>query len=174
MKVLTKVTAISDRIIGLFALFAALLIIFMMLAINFQVVMRFVVGKGLLWILEVGTYGLLYIAFLGSAWLLKSEGHVKMDMVLSRLKPRPQAALNVITSILGIIISLVLIWWGVSVTWEHFQCGYYLKSVLWPPTWPLLAVIPVGSFLLFIQFLRRTYGYVREWGTTPDKDQGRK
>jgi TRAP-type C4-dicarboxylate transport system permease small subunit len=174
MKVLKKITTISDRIIGLFGLFAALLIIFMLLAINFQVVMRFVAGKGLLWILEFATYSLLYIAFLGSAWLLKSEGHVKMDLVLTRLKPRTQAALNVVTSIFGIIISLVLIWFGVGVTWEHFQEGYYIKSVIEPPTWPLLAVIPVGSFLLFIQFLRRTYGYVREWRTTPDKDQTHK
>ena len=173
-KVLAKSNAIYNRIVGLSALVAALLIVVIMLEVNTQVGMRFFGGRGLLWLLEGAAYSLLYIAFLGSAWLLKGEGHVKMDLVLTRLKPRTQATLNVITSTLGIIVSLVLIRWGVSVTWEHYQSGYYIWSLIKPPSWPLIAVIPFGSFLLFIQFSRNTYGYARELWTTPGKDRAHK
>lgn len=173
MKLLKKITAISDRIIELAALLAAILIVLTMLAINADVVWMHLLGGSIIWVLEIATFCLLYITFLGAAWLLKREGHVKMDLVLTRLKPRAQATLNVITSIFGIIICLVLVWWGVKVTWEHFQEGYYIRSLINYPTWVLIAIIPVGSFLFFIQFLRRTYGYMRKWAAIPDKNQGR-
>jgi len=32
-------------------------------------------------------------------------------------------------------------------------------------------IIPIGSFLLFIQFLRRAYGYFTGWRAIPDKEQ---
>ena len=172
MKLLKKITAISDRIIELAALLAAILIVSTMLAINADVVWMHLLGGSIIWVLEIATFCLLYITFLGAAWLLKREGHVKMDLVLNRLKPRAQATLNVITSIFGIIICLVLVWWGVKVTLEHFQEGYYIRSLINYPTWVLIAIIPVGSFLFFIQFLRRTYGYMREWAARPDKNQG--
>lgn len=173
MKLLTKITATLDRIIELAALLAAILIVLTMLAINADVVWMHLFGGSIIWVLEIATFCLLYITFLGAAWLLKREGHVKMDLVLARLKPRAQVTLNVITSIFGIIICLVLVWWGVKVTWEHFQEAYYIRSLINYPTWPLIAIIPVGSFLFFIQFLRRTYGYMREWAATLDKNQGR-
>mgnify|MGYP001108783321 CR=1 FL=1 len=171
MKLLRKITAIFDRIIDLAAILGAILIVFAMLAVNADIAWTFFRGGGIIWVYEIGTFCLLYITFLGTAWVLKKEGHVKMDFVFNRLKPRDQARLNVITSVFGIIISLVLVWWGVKVTCEHFQNGYYIRSIINYPTGVLLAIIPFGSFLLFIQFLRRTYGYIKKLAATPHKNQ---
>ena len=170
---LKKGTNIIDCLIDLLAWLGGILIILTMFGVCIDVVLRYFFSRPIFWMVEVTAYSLLYITFLGAAWLLKREGHVKMDLVLTRLKPRAQATLNVITSIFGIIICLVLVWWGVKVTWEHFQEGYYIRSLINYPTWILIAIIPVGSFLFFIQFLRRTYGYMREWAAKPDKNQGR-
>ncbi|MFC2047546.1 TRAP transporter small permease, partial [Chloroflexota bacterium] len=123
------------------------------------------------WVIEVGEYGLLYMSFLGAAWVLRREGHVKMDLVLNRLKLRSQVLLNVITSILGAIVFLIVTWYSAHFTWDLFQLGYIVDAYLDPPKWPIMAIIPVGSFLFSIQFLRRSYGYLRNWRASSNKEQ---
>jgi TRAP-type C4-dicarboxylate transport system permease small subunit len=101
--------------------------------------------------------------FLTVSLTLKREGHVKMDLVLTRLRPGTQSILNIITSVIGIFICLVLTWYGTVVTWDYFQTGYYIGTMLMPPKAPIMLIIPVGSFLLLIQFLRRAYSYLESW-----------
>ena len=116
-------------------------------------------------------YSLLYMTFLGTAWVLKREGHVRMDLVLNRLNPTSQALANVLSSIAGAIICLVITAYGVKVCWDLYQSGQYFAAFLKPPKFIILAIVPVGCFLLFIQFLRRTYGYSKDLRALPSKGQ---
>jgi TRAP-type C4-dicarboxylate transport system permease small subunit len=105
------------------------------------------------------------------AWVLKIEGHVKIDLVVNRLKPRNQCLVNTITSILGAITCLVLVWYGTKLSWEFFERGTITNTILELPSAPLFAIIPIGSFLLFIQFLRRSYGYLKSWKASSNKEE---
>lgn len=164
MKLQTKVSAIFDRTSNLLAFFGASLIIFIMLAVGTEVAVRQFLGSSVRGLLEITEYALLYITFSGAAWLLKREGHVKMDLILNRLRPRAQALLNIITSIFGVFTCFVLTWYSIIVTWEVFRIDYHLEhGVISPPLFPIILIIPVGCFLLSIQFLRRTYGYLKIW-----------
>jgi len=160
MKLLTKGAAVFDRITGLLALLGASILTFMMLAVCWEVISRYFLGRGVIWVIEFSEYFLLYITFLGTAWLLKKDGHVKMDILLTRFKPKTQHLINSITSILGAILCLVVAWSGAEVAWDHLQRGLHQPTLIAPPDFPIFAVIPVGSFLLFIQFLRRSYGFL--------------
>lgn len=170
MKLLTKITVIFDGAIDFLALLAAVLLVFIMLGTVTEVTVRYLLGGAIKWMMETVEYSLLFITFLATTWLLKTEGHVIMDVVLDRLKPRTQALTNMITSILGAIVCLVIAWYGVEVTWSNFQRGIVLGTVLEPPIFIILSIIPVGSFLLFIQFLRRTYRYLRMWRESLNQD----
>ena len=94
-----------------------------------------------------------------------------MDIVLTRLSPKMQAIINIITSILGAFICLLLTWYGTQVTWEHFREGLSTETALRLPMVYLLAIIPAGSFLLFIQFLRRAYGFSESLRLSANKQQ---
>ncbi len=170
MRLLNKVAATFDSANKLLVLLAAVLLIFIMLGIIVDVVLR-QFGIALIWMFEMTEYSLLFITFLGAAWLLKTEGHVTMDLVLSRLNLKTQYRLNFITSILGAITCFVIAWYGTRVTWEYFQIGYTLNTELAPPQAPIMAIIPIGCFLLFIQFLRRGYRYLCNMRTSPDSEQ---
>ncbi len=160
--------AVFDRTIDSLAYLADVLIICLMLAVGVGIVMR-LIGIPVLGLFEITEYSLLFITFLGAAWLLKKEGHVKMDILLSRLSAKDQALMNIITSIVGAIICLAVVWYGVRVTWESFQTGYFTVSYLKILRAPILAVIPVGGCLLFVQFLRRTYGFLESWRLSRDQ-----
>ena len=172
MNLLNKVANIFDRTIDVATLLAGILIIFMMLSVGADVVLRYFLGRPIGWVKEVAEYILLYIPFLVAAWVLRREGHVKMDFVLNRFSPKTQSMVNAITSLISAVICFLLTWYGVKTTWYFFQVGYVTPTVLRVPKFIIIAVIFVGSFLLFIQFLRRTYSYLGELGRTSKRGRG--
>lgn len=115
--------------------------------------------------IEISEYILLYITLLGVAWVLKREGHVKVDIVINSLGERTQNIFNVITSIAGVIIFFIIAWYGTIVTLEQFQMGYFRASYLRTPLFTVVAVIPVGSLLFAIQFIRRTHSFIQQLHT---------
>ena len=162
MKLLAKASAIFDRVIDFLVFLACLLLMFAVVMVGLDVALRYFFGRPIIWAVEITEYSLLYIAFLGAAWLLKKEGHVRVDVVLNLLNPRNQTLVNIITSILGAMVCLVIAWYGAEITWDHFVRGVPSIQLLHTPRFLILMIIPIGSFLLFIQFLRRTYGYLGE------------
>ena len=163
MKLLTKGSSVFDYIIGSLTYLAAAILTFIMLAVCWDVIARALWGQPLKWVLEFSEYSLLYITFLGTAWVLKREGHVIVDIGLNQLNPSNRALLNVVTSILGVLICAILTWYGWDVSWEHLQQGYYQPTVIQPPDFPIFVIIPIGFFLLLIQFIRRAYKHLGDW-----------
>ena len=168
MKLRAKVTKIYDRIIDITTLLAGILVIFLMLSVGLEVTLRYFFGSPTSWVVEVAGYILLYIPFLVAAWVLKREGHVRMDLVLNQLSPKTQSLVNAITSVIGAIICFVLTWFGVKAT--LYFIGYQTPTILMVPKSIIIVIIPVGSLLLFIQFLRRTYSYSRSWRVAEEEE----
>ena len=104
VKLWKKFDAIFDSIIGAGAILAAVLVAFVTIAVLLDITMRYFLGRPQVWVLEIVEYCLLFITFLAAAWVLKREGHVKMDIAIARLKPGNQAMANIITSVLGALI----------------------------------------------------------------------
>ncbi len=167
MKPATKAGIIFDRAIKSLTWLACVLLTFAILAVSIDVVLRYFFNRPTIWVLEICEYILLYVVFLGAAWVLKEEGHVRVGLVVDRLSPKTQALINMITSIVGALVCLTLTWYGVQVTWNHFVRGVPSIEMLHLPQFLVLMIIPIGSFLLFVQFLRRSYGYLNIWRLLP-------
>ncbi|MFC1902893.1 TRAP transporter small permease [Chloroflexota bacterium] len=165
MKQLTKLGIIFDKLTDFLAFLAACVLIFTMLAVCTEIVMRYFLNRPLIWVNEVTEVLLIYITFLGAAWLLRREGHVKVDILVAHLGQRTQAFLGIISSIIGLSICIVLVLYGIEVSGDYMKRGLFEPTLLELPKGPLLTIIPIGFFLLFIQFIRRTYGYIRSWRT---------
>lgn len=169
MKLLHRLSAIFDRTNDGLTFLAAIFLAFITSIVSAEIVMRYLLNRSIKWVIEVSEYSLLWVAFLSVAWALRKEAHVKMDVVLSHLKPRTQALLNVITSIVGAIICLTLAWFSAETTWHQFLMGAAREGMLQIPKAPIMAIIPIGFFFLFIQFIKRSYGYLRSWKESPEK-----
>ena len=160
-----KGPAVFDRIISLFMFLGGAILAFLMISVCWDVLARTLLRRPLTWVLEFTEYGLLYMTFLSAAWVLKNEAHVTNDVFFARLSPKNQALLNTMTSILGAVVCLLLTWFGAQVSWDKLQSGAYQPTSMEPPDFPIFAIIPVGFFLLFIQFIRRTHTHLRKWKT---------
>ncbi len=160
MKLLAKFGVVFTHTLNLFGALAGVLVTFLMVGVSVDVFMRYFLNRPIFWMIEITQYAMVFILFLGAAWLLRQDGHVVMDVLIARLSQKSQNLANVITSILGAIVCLIITWYGVRVNWDYIQIDYIYSATLEIPAFLLQAVVPLGTFLLFIQFLRRAYGYL--------------
>ena len=169
MKLLSKVGAIFDGIINYLAIFSAALIILCVLAVSGEVLVRASLGLTTPWVVETTRIALLFITFLGAAWVLKREAHVSMDALITRVKPKTQHLLIIITSIISSVVCMGIVWYSARMTWDYIQTGYMITNGLRFPGAPMIAIIAVGSFLLSLQFIRRAYAYLQSWRELPNE-----
>ena len=165
MKLVRKANIGLDRAIDSLVVVACALLVFALIAVSMEIVFRYFLNRPSIWVVEVTEYILLYITFLGAAWLLKEEGHVKVDILSNRLDATNLALLNVITSVIGIMACLTITWYGIVATLHSFQRGALTVGLIEAPKFAVLLVIPIGGFMLSLQFLRRTHGYWKRWSS---------
>ena len=150
-----------DRMITVFAAFGSALIVCVMAFVSLEVVMRYFFHKPQIWVVEISEYVLVWSTFLGAAWVLKEEGHIQVDIVYQNLSNRVRAWLGVFSTVLGVFVSLVFIIFGTRLVWGMFiTLEADPKSQIGMPKGPLLAIIPLCSVLLLIQFVRRGKKYL--------------
>ncbi len=171
MKLQKGLVTAFEGAIGVTAILAAAVLIFLMLSVSTDVVMRYFFNRPMIWVLEISEILLLFLTFLGAAWVLREGGHVKMDLVFRWLKPRTEALLNLITYFVSAIALLVVTWYSAEATWDLYQRGAYRVSELEIPYAYYMVIIPVGGFLLGIQALRMAYGYLDSWRALRHREQ---
>ena len=174
MTFLKKPASFFDWLLNSLSLLTCAIILIVMVAVCLNVIMRYAFNRPIMGVEEITEYLLLVITFIGSAWLLREEGHVGVDILLVRQTMEKQAFFGVISSLIGVFICAVLTWYGAKVTWTSLQEHAYFPSLLEMPKSPVYAVIPFGSFLLLLQFLRRTARDLTAWRSAgKEKRHGR-
>jgi TRAP-type C4-dicarboxylate transport system permease small subunit len=142
-----------DAVVKAGAFLAGVLFGLVVLLICVDVFMRYFLNRPLEGVLESTEYSLLFFTLLSATWLLKNGRHVRMDLVISRLKPRTRNILHVATSFLGAIVCAIVAYYGVLLVIRYFKTGHHLVSSLEPLAYPLVSIIPLAFFLMFVQFL---------------------
>lgn len=66
---------------------SAIFIISMMLSICGEVFMRYLLKKPLMWTVEISEYLQMYVTFLAAAYVLRHDGHVKLEILTGILSP---------------------------------------------------------------------------------------
>jgi len=158
-----KVTRLFDRILDYLFILAGALLVFSTFSVCLMVFSRYFLNQPMGWIVEINEYIILHTAFLVAAFVLRQEGHVKMDILLERFPLKVQLAVNIITSIVSTLVCCIFTWFGAKVTLELYQKQTLTATVLELPKYLFTIVIFLGSFLLVIQFIRRTCGFIEKW-----------
>ena len=150
-----------DRIIGTLAFIAGVLLLLVTIFVCYAVVMRYAGFKPPVWVLQFTEYALLWITFLGAAWLLKKDGHIRIDTLTSRLKPKSLRNLGIIDDFLGFIVSGFIFWFGTLYTIDCYQRAIIDVKGISVPLFALFLIIPLGGLALLIQFGRDFFNKIR-------------
>lgn len=150
-----------------FAYLAIALLVAVTLAVCTEVVMRYAFNSPIYFVVELSEYALLYITFFGTAWALRENGHVRIEIFLSALTARWRHRLGMASSVFGIVVSLVLLIFGAGRTLDAFERGLYRATLVEFPLWIVLLCIPIGGLLLLGRFSHRL---VAHWRADPSVD----
>ena len=151
-----------DRVLNVGGWIAAFVIIFMTLAISYEVIMRSFFNNPTSWVVNFTEYAIPYVVFLSVPLILAKERHVKINTLVESLSPRAQSILNTVTSVVGALSCGLLFWYGLQVTLDAFTANEQLVRGVVVPKGLITWVIPFGSLFLTIQFLRRAWLYAKK------------
>jgi TRAP-type C4-dicarboxylate transport system permease small subunit len=158
---------VFDFIIDTGAALAALLLIVTMLATTVKVFFRYGLEQSLIGVDQISGTMLLYIAFLGAAWVLRRDEHVTIDLLLGHVRPRTRWGLMVMSSFIGAAVCFVVAVFGVVEVVGSIERGIRVPAEIEMPRAVNLIVIPFGFLCMGLQFLRRALGDIRRADIPP-------
>jgi TRAP-type C4-dicarboxylate transport system permease small subunit len=94
-------------------------------------------------------------------------------VIVMRIPKTGRYMLDTVLSFIGILMCFLLTWYGVKVVLDFIQIARPMSTVLMPPAWILYLIVPIGSLLLTIQFIRRTVKNFNLWKTARVKTPSR-
>ncbi|MES9856798.1 MAG: TRAP transporter small permease [Sedimenticola sp.] len=101
-----------------------------------------------------------FIAFLGIAYTKRLGGHIRMDMMIGRLRGRVLWSVELLSVCLMFLVTLVLIYGS----WLHFLRAYTIGDSSMDidlPTWPAKLVVPFALTVLALRLILQMWGYLR-------------
>lgn len=148
--------ALFDRVLDACAWIACGLLLFQVGSVSVDVLLRYFFSISVGWITALNEWSLVFVTFLGAAWLEREGGHTRDDSILGTLGPWAIKSSEWISWALGVIVCLILVSYGARVTWNNYVTGVYdffkLREV---PIFWIYFIIPLGSLLWLLQLLRR-------------------
>ena len=121
-----------------------------------DVILRKTVSKSILGTVEVTEFMMVILVFFTLAQTEILDGHVKVDLVISRFSARAQAFVDMVTQFTCFLL-FGLFTWSVLVYSAEMKASGEVSQDLWLPIYPFLYVVAAGcsllSITLFIKFL---------------------
>ena len=143
---------ITFKLNGLSCIFIAVITIFILA----EIIARRFFNYGFLFVLEVSTYLLAASWFLSAAYALRTDGHIRVNVLTSIIKSEHAARLlDIFATILGIIISLIFfraVFWLFS---ESYLLGKTSFSALRAPLYVPQLFVAIGMLFMLLQMIMR-------------------
>lgn len=106
------------------------------------------------------------IAVMGIAYVQREGGHIRMDIVISRLHGRALWLFELLSVVLILALMLALVWGS----WSHFLRSFDFAAPMWSrdssidiglPIWPAKLLVPMAFSVLCLRLMLQIWGYGR-------------
>jgi TRAP-type mannitol/chloroaromatic compound transport system permease small subunit len=131
---------------------ASVILVLMMLLTVTDVFLRKVFSRSILGTVEVSEFLLLIVVFFTLADTEVLNGHVKVDLVMSRFGGRVQAMVDMVTQ-LACFLLCGLIAWSTLVYSEQMRASGEVSQDLWLPIYPFVYIVALGCAILALTVL---------------------
>jgi TRAP-type mannitol/chloroaromatic compound transport system permease small subunit len=132
----------------------AWLIVALMLLVVVEVFKRYALNMPTAWVFDASNmlYGTLFM--MGGAYALAHDGHVRGDFLYGSMKPRTQAALDLLLYVLFFLPGVAALTWS---GWTYFGDSLRIRETTFNatplPVYPFKAIIPIAGALVLMQGL---------------------
>jgi TRAP-type C4-dicarboxylate transport system permease small subunit len=145
--------SLADGLSRIFALLSVLLLISAMLVVCQMIFLRYFFRLPTIWQIDFVVYSATASIFLGAPYVLMRKAHVTVDVIENLLTGNPQAILQFVGKVLGLIFCIVMFAASVNYLWEALAGNWKTNSVWQIPLWIPIIPMPLGFGLLCLQYV---------------------
>ena len=148
-----RLAALTDRLADAAGAVAAAATLALTIMVAAGVVARRVLSAPFLFVEELSGYAVLLIVFLGLAHTMKAGGHVRVEVLVERVRGRAARLLHAATVILAAVWAVILLAATIYQTREYYTQDVLSFAYLQTPLWIPASLMVVGATLLVLQCL---------------------
>lgn len=109
---------------------------------------------------EVVVYLIVWAVFLAASQLVRTDGHVRPDIVLRLLPPQAQRVAESINCCVAILFCAGLAWYGWQIVSTSWALDERSETGLQFPMWLYYSAVLTGGALMTLRYLIRLYRYL--------------
>jgi len=148
---LKLIDAVNDRVGNLLSYF----LFFFFVLLLMEVILRYFFNSPTVWANELTQMLFGAYTILAGGYILRTGGHVNIDILYSRLSRKQKAVLDIVTSSLFFLFCGMLLVYGGSLAWDSLARFEHSQSAWNPPLYPAKLMIPLAALLLMLQGLAK-------------------
>ncbi len=171
MKAIGKINAIISKILS-FLMIA--LFIWMIVAFSIQVFARYIFSAGFTWTEELTRYGMIWMVFLGAAWIIFNSDHVKVTILEDVFKGQSKKVLMIIQDIFGLIFVVAIFYFSfsqLSIAARGVSANTGISNVVQYMVFPISMILSAWGYITRIVM---RIGKKEDTGVQADQEGGNK
>jgi len=136
-----------------FIIFSAAIISFMMLLTTVDVVLRYIFNSPLPGVYTLCEMLMVGAVFPAAAYVQQIRGHVRVDILIDRLKGSLRNTFEIATLLLAFVSFAIMFWQAGKLAWSAWVTGDHDMGLIEYPFWPPKTVMTIGIALLCLRFI---------------------
>jgi C4-dicarboxylate transporter DctQ subunit len=152
-----RLLALADRLEEAFMVGA---LVFITLLTFVQVVLRYGFRSGFVWSLEATTYVFAWLVLIGMSYGVRTQAHLAVDLLTSRLAPRQTRIVGMFALACGLAYCALMIFGSASFVDRLITLGTDARDIPLP-RWLLTSVMPVAFALLALRLVQAASAALR-------------
>jgi len=172
-KALSRVFGHWDGLVSSLGLLGGLLIVAIASLTTWDIIGRYILRSPVVWAGEISEYLLLISVFLTLALSWREDRHVRVDVLYNRWSKKWCVRANLLFSFWALVFCGALTWYGCLQVRQAILQGETSVTATAIATYPVLAFIPIGAFLLCIQIIQSAWKLAKDKGTKDTAPPGR-
>ena len=123
---------------------ALLAFIILTCSVIYEVVARSIINKPTIWSLEIVTYMISCVAFFGSAYVLRINKHLEVNLFTNILPKKIKLIFSFFSNLVGLIFCFIAFYYGCKLINLSYILGVVSVSELRTPLWIPQLTVPIG------------------------------
>jgi C4-dicarboxylate transporter, DctQ subunit len=127
--------------------------VMLVLTMSVEVLRREVFAYSSIWGEEIVRYSFIYLVWIGAAAAVKERAHIRIDVIMHYLGPRPKALLYIFGDLVMLAVAIGALIWSfetVEVSWKFGSVSHGLRvSMVW-----FFMAVPIGFGLMIVRLVQ--------------------
>ncbi|MDV7142191.1 TRAP transporter small permease [Tropicimonas sp. TH_r6] len=139
---------------------AAVAILLLMVLGVAQIILRTAFNTPITGYIDLVELSMASMAFLGAAYCQRLGAHIRMELLVGRVRGRNLWAMEVFGTLVAMFIIGVLIWYSAGHFWRSYTLGDTTIDAEFP-VWPSKLIVPIAFTIWWLRLALQLFGYLR-------------